>query len=810
VARIRTINVQYPRGGLSKRFAYQSQPPFTTVDSANTRPEATLEKRLRGGSRPGLLKSFGTQISGASNPIRLLTVMRSLNVEGRATFSDSFSNMDNWQAASWTDGIPTASGGKAIGTASAIASNGAELKSGSVFAINEDSGYSIAILVDEFLFTKYTIYAGMADADPANTNSLSATVQFGFAQLTSLSGRSTFTVRQDDVELAVQERRIAVPGATAPVQKWFKLVVRPGVLAAYYDDMTVPVVTATATLTPAGDAIGFVVESIVASTTPPAIADIVCEYINATGLGVPPEAVVASAGGEIWRETTDGNLVEIGNYNGLSLASDRPLQAVDYLGKLYIADSSETRISRTDDSGVIVAGELDADIGGWDTYGIVVENDVVEITDVVNGSGELDDGADDDITSFVFVVESIDADDGLSLKVLNGTSLDGDDACDSCNFRVTRGAKVYDSDADALTHWKATAGLVPAGCPIIEIFQERPVLGGDPESPGVWFMGRFADFLDFNYGASNTDRLRAAASNNTNSDTGGLAIPMSAIAACTEDYLLFSAESELFLLRGDPTIGGVLGNVSRQIGIGSRTAWCRLPDGSVAFLSRDGLYRFHPSNPIPENLSREKLPAELIDVVQNTNLTVSLEFDVAYQGIDIFITPATAGPTTHYWFDWATRGLWKVALASTDHDPLSITYDAKANRVLLGGRDGYLRHYDPAASDDDGTTVSSHVLYGPFRLGGAGEREGQINEVYVVLDDASGDVTLDVLVGDDPESASVAPSSVSRTLSSGYSGRVLIRARGAWGFIRVSDSSGSQWAIDSLSMTVKQNGRHRK
>jgi hypothetical protein len=123
-------------------------------------------------------------------------------------------------------------------------------------------------------------------------------------------------------------------------------------------------------------------------------------------------------------------------------------------------------------------------------------------------------------------------------------------------------------------------------------------------------MSRFRDPLDYDYGASVTDRGRAVASNSSNSDAGGLAIPITAVAATTEDYCVFSAESEFYLLRGDPGVGGILGNVSSQIGIGSRTAWCRLPDGSIVFLSRDGLYRYHPSQPLPQNISRDKLPTE--------------------------------------------------------------------------------------------------------------------------------------------------------------------------------------------------------
>ncbi|MCH8211497.1 MAG: hypothetical protein IIB99_08990, partial [Planctomycetes bacterium] len=104
------------------------------------------------------------------------------------------------------------------------------------------------------------------------------------------------------------------------------------------------------------------------------------------------------------------------------------------------------------------------------------------------------------------------------------------------------------------------------------------------------------------------------------------------------------------------------------------------------------------------------MPDELIDVVQNTDNVVTLEYDVRFRGIHIFVTPETVGTTKHYWFDWETQSFNRVVPGKTDYEPFSMTYDAKANNVLFGCRDGYIRHYSPSASTDDGTTINSHVL----------------------------------------------------------------------------------------------------
>jgi len=65
------VTIQFPFGGLNRRYGYQSQPPYTTPDCLNVRPFDSIEDRQRGGMRPGLKKTFAQQI-GSGNPIRML------------------------------------------------------------------------------------------------------------------------------------------------------------------------------------------------------------------------------------------------------------------------------------------------------------------------------------------------------------------------------------------------------------------------------------------------------------------------------------------------------------------------------------------------------------------------------------------------------------------------------------------------------------------------------------------------------------------------------------------------------------------
>lgn len=826
MAQKRTIDVQFPRGGLSKRFAFQQQPPFTTVDAANTRPEGVFEKRLRGGSRPGLVKSFATRDS--DNPVRLLTVMRSLNVEGRESFEERFGSAlseTDWggggKEGDWMTAWPGVADGRGWKEGDSDA--------GAILKVSEGAGgqtlsttapYSVECRFDPSELSTVNgstvlmrVYAKLANTTPVENVSVYAEVQYTIGAGSPPSVTGLLRIYVDGAALAVDP---FYQGNTLLGSAVLHLDVDGDSYRATWTPDSGSAgnpghVIANGTTASTGKRVGFYY------TDPNATAvgfvymdDFVLRYIRSGG-AAPPEAVVQATNGILYREDTEGGLTTV-TQTGITLASDRTLLAVDRLGKLYIADhgnrigaDADTEARQTD--GAVTSANADrltsATIDGtdddWTEFGIEPDGDWLEIMSVATGSAANKAAA---IGLHKLAAQA----NAAYLELASALSIDGD--ISGITFRVTRGAKVYDSDTGAMTRWEPTAGNIPLGCPVLEVFSDRAAFGGDPEHTGIYYMSRSGDFDDFNYGASVTDRTRAFSDLTTTSDGGQLSIPISAIAAITEDYCLFSAESELYLLRGDPTLGGIMGNISSQIGIGSRTAWCRIPDGSAVFLSRDGLYRFHPSQPFPESLSRDKVPLDLIDVVQNTSLTVTLEYDVRFQGVHIYITPLTSGFTKHYWFDWAAQGFWLVPLAETDHEPFAITYDAKANHVLLGCRDGYIRHYDAAASTDDGTAINSHVLYGPFSLGG-NVREGAISDLYVVLDDASGDAVVEVFVGDDAESAYKAAAFTSRTISAGYSNRLPIRARGAVAFVKISDSSGSQWAIDSLTLVTQRNGRHR-
>lgn len=57
------VEITFPLKGKNTNFAASTQPPLTSPDLNNVRPNDVSEKRARGGQRPGLDLRYGERIS---------------------------------------------------------------------------------------------------------------------------------------------------------------------------------------------------------------------------------------------------------------------------------------------------------------------------------------------------------------------------------------------------------------------------------------------------------------------------------------------------------------------------------------------------------------------------------------------------------------------------------------------------------------------------------------------------------------------------------------------------------------------------
>ncbi len=783
----RNLTLQWPAAGLHKRAGYQSQPPFTTPDCLNVRLIETLEGRERGGSRPGLGKAFYEQL-GAGNPIRFLDAVTFVKADQIKFWEDSFRGNAlgaAWSAASWINAsLPDIFPGD-YADVSFNVSRGAVR---SALGFDTTAVYQIDLFVVPYLGAHhgtYSIFLKMNDTTPLATTD-------GIAVELTLTGSSgLYSGNLKGYNAGVVTTTALSTASTGQAEAgYFSVLYTPssGNVKVYW--LGTLLTSTTVTLgAGAGNRFGFGLNCTVSGGV--CLADSFRIQYRSTG-NVQTEGrfLVASSNGILYREglTSLGKMDQV-TTTALTVASDRVLQTAERSQKLYIADTSEPAKFSIAGAGATNGTSFDdAAVADWTAVGINAVDWLIEIT---AGTGSTTNG--------VYAITSI-ASGAITLATSAGIG--------SCNYRIVRGPKVYDPFATTLTLLAATAGILPMGCSLIALYRDRLVLAGDPNAPHVWFMARSGTPTDFDYAASADDGGRAVAG--TSSDAGQIGEAIKALIPFSDDYLIFGCTNSLWILRGDPATNGEIQNLSRTIGVVGPKAWCNGPNGEVIFLSRDGLYALAPGGGgFPQSLSRERLPRDLLDI--DTLYNVSMVYDVKDRGIHIFTTAPEARGQLHFWYDWTTRSFWPVRLQNT-HEPLCAFYysatDAGVSAALLGCRDGYIRRFRDVFEQDGDSTITNHVMLGPFRLGDD-THDGLLAELLGALDKSSGSVTWSVLVGKSHEDALDASAFATGTWAADLNFKARPRARGMSAIVKIAGSGARAWALERATVVVEKLGMQR-
>jgi len=351
-----------------------------------------------------------------------------------------------------------------------------------------------------------------------------------------------------------------------------------------------------------------------------------------------------------------------------------------------------------------------------------------------------------------------------------------------------------------------TCGTTPDDCPLVGLWHDRIVLAGPDQN---YYMARICTPTDWSYGCALDDPARAVAG--TSSDAARLKDPITALVPLTRMHLLFGGTNSLFALRGDPAFGGQFDAISEDIGIVSGAAWCRIPEGLIVFLSRDGVYVLPPgATSPPEPVSRDPLPDDLRGISATDHISMGYSIDEA--GIHISRTPAT-GLGEHWFFDWRTKTFWKDFLPAEAQPACYAQYaaDLSAQReLLLGCRGGHVLKFDEDTGTDQngaGSTESicSYVILGPVLLAGSDYYRSVIQEIYGVLDESSGHVSWELLVGEQAEQALSAGAFTKGVWSAGRNASEHPRAAGA--AVALKLTAKSRWAMENVTLRVARAGR---
>lgn len=217
-------------------------------------------------------------------------------------------------------------------------------------------------------------------------------------------------------------------------------------------------------------------------------------------------------------------------------------------------------------------------------------------------------------------------------------------------------------------------------------------------------------------------------------------------------------------------------------------------------------------------------------VLNDTDYRIQMTFDPDKQGILVTRTNTQTFQNDNIWYDLRTKGFYPEGYQQ-DCRAYDAIYYPHAYRqysgMLFAAADGYLRVFDDKALNDTGSNVdeaiSSYTLTSPFMLNEE-EMEGKFKSIQIYLGGkslGSGTAQSDALsyeiyVGDSIEEVYAkiedgeTPADSGTVAGSGRSSRQRVYGRGAYGVIKLYNSStSSTWALNKLSGVIQPAGRIR-
>lgn len=805
-------------GYVGKVITFNESPFRTyTISAVVTARRVTLTSAFNASDLNG---SFTVNVSTIIN---MLAAVRTLNTSGFAVFGDELDSNANWDAASWAAQTATFTGGQAVGPTTAVLW-GNVLKSGSVPDVEQEATRTVSVYIPSpgvAVSQVYHLYANMNNSSPVNSDSVEARLTFG--------GGSAGLVA-----VFVDDSSVASITPVLPTESgWFSLEIDVDYIRATWkpDSGNGPYEASKSQSlgTVAGDCFGFGLELNTVIATFPRINSFKVEY-TLDGGGFPQEFVVSAANADFYRETPEGSLAKLTG-SSVDLASDVRIYSAPSLQKLIIADygirhqrkvkHDNADIDSTGGVAAVTAVLTDSDAPDWTTLNINKATDVLELLDMTNTAGSL-------------VVASYPITDATHATNLTfAVNPSARYTTSHTAYRILRYPKVYNSEDDTLVlHSTGTVELdsdgpvsvAPAGCKSVTNWANRIVWCNNEISPHVWWMSASGYPFVYDYGdtgavdedGGTTGTLIsalgvAAAVNGTQQEFAGrLGEPIVTTIPITDDLLIFACKTSFYLLRGNPREGGRINNITGSVGIVGIGAWCRSSEGRLFVLTQDGLYEITAASAIP--LSRQLIPKELLGLTEERYET-SLTYDVTARAVRIAVTDKeTPSNSVHYVYDDRKGGFLPDEYVS-DHDPTSAaSYQPGGSgtpRALWGSRDGYVRRHDATIEDDDGTNFDTRARYGPLLLGGSAYRSGVLHEIVCVLDVQSGDVTLEVRMGDSAQEASLASARYTTTMVAGRNYNRYPRLSGGTAYLDIVGTPGSRWAIESLTVTRELRGKLR-
>ena len=814
------MDLSFPLRGINEGWAFGRQPEGTTPDCSNVIPFDTIDSRARGGQRWGTSKYFPTQHNG-SEALQRLTSIASIALSG-TDIAEPFTHADApfWSAYpdTWDhfvyhrdtffDSVVDADT-----ESPEIVSNqikwsypttdrySVHVYTGKDYALTGDYSISFDIKCTGTQATNCSPSV-LFRANPAYTGEcyyVEFYCQFsagantarvmGYFKKHDGSGRTNIDSFTTGISAGVYDALVA--GTTFTVN-----ITAAGVVGT--DLGTVPY--SPSDFTPAMDTYGEYHRVGFGQTAyfNDPVGTFNVHYVdNFTVTGIDPPSsgrsfdLVALSGGDIYTGKVDASLsLATAGENAVNTSGRVDMQAA--YGVVYFADGDPahynlwTQSTDTASTWYTTAGTLP--MGSDET--------AVSITAVNQGN-----------KTFTVVEDWSARASKDRLLVAGSTGNDGYYRIASVSGSgptiLTVDAAIPDSDNNGTIQYQNY------GCKINCLYRGRLVMAGLTSDPQNWFMSAAGNPLDWDYGATVSATMAVAGNN---SDAGYCPDIITCLAPYSDDLMFIGGDHSLWLMRGDPADRGRIDNVSYQTGISGPDAFTFDPNGVFYFFGSGTLWRMTAGG-VPEPLSRSRMDQTFSAISLATN-TIHLAWDNIRHGLFIFVVPsAEDGASAHYYWDERTDSFWRIILPDAQGPTTTYAFDGdnpNDTALLLGGWGGYIRQIDPTAKNDDGTAISSYVLYPPITAGGP-LKNVRIGQITTVLDTNSDDATLTAYAEDTVQKA-IESSTIrfARTVSADRT-KILQRVAGNAIMFKLSNETDEKtWAVESVTAAVEVTGFTRK
>jgi hypothetical protein len=357
----------------------------------------------------------------------------------------------------------------------------------------------------------------------------------------------------------------------------------------------------------------------------------------------------------------------------------------------------------------------------------------------------------------------------------------------------------------------ASAGSVPTECGIVHRHGNRLWLMMDEENPHVYYASKQGDPRNWDY----TNVTDAGAFVSTGNSGGTVSAPISACISHNDQCLLIGSTDSIDMIPGsNPRRTGCV-SLSTQVGPVTHTAWCKDDKGNTWFVSRNnGLYVIPAgTGSRPESVSAQALPNALLNIKPESGHTVAIGYDHRWEGIHIFVNKGT---DESYYYDIKERAIWPQSFSTMPAVAISHPPAMTDNRSSIVMFTSEAFQFRKDLEGGDAAETRDSYIWIPIPIAGPDD-EGILHSIVATLAESSADTNWAIHVGDSAEEAFNSDAAYTGTAWSYAAGpperylnyREHPRVRGAYCFIKVSDSSDNRWLLEKINCEIIAISRRR-